>query len=148
MKQIVTILFLVLSNSAIGQTKTNTDSITVAEPIHQLRIYKIPKENRTNFHNRFSDHAIRIMKKYGFTIVATWESEYKEKVEFVYLLEWRNEDFMKMAWDNFRPRRVSATNNNNLHPQRSAGLAAAKAYFLVRSIRLKAVLPGLSMFTA
>jgi NIPSNAP len=101
MKQIVTILFLVLGNSAIGQTKSNTDSLTVVEPIHQLRIYQIPKENRANFHKRFSEHAIRIMKNYGFTIVATWESEYKEKVEFVYLLEWKNKDFMKMAWNNF-----------------------------------------------
>jgi hypothetical protein len=101
MKQIVTMLFLVLGNSAIAQTKSSTDSITVVEPIHQLRIYQIPKKNRANFHKRFSEHALRIMKKYGFTIVATWESEYKEKIDFVYLLEWKNEDSMKMAWNNF-----------------------------------------------
>jgi len=42
--------------------------------IHQLRIYEIPKQNREVFHNRFRDHAKRIMEKYDFHIVAIWES--------------------------------------------------------------------------
>ncbi|UOB19444.1 NIPSNAP family protein [Abyssalbus ytuae] len=70
-------------------------------PIHQLRIYEIPKENVKVFHERFRDHAHRIMKKYGFKIVSTWESSYESKVEFIYLLEWKDEKAMKKSWANF-----------------------------------------------
>ncbi|MGG7467623.1 hypothetical protein ACVVIH_01895 [Chryseobacterium arthrosphaerae] len=55
-------------------------------PVHQLRIYEIPKENRQVFLDRFRDHALRIMEKYGFHIIGIWESEFNEKTEFVYLL--------------------------------------------------------------
>jgi len=41
------------------------------------------------------------MKKYGFTIVVIWESEFREKTEFVYLLEWKDEHTMKMGWEGF-----------------------------------------------
>ena len=95
------ILLIALTNSAIAQTTSKSDSITLNEPVYQLRTYQIPKENRLNFHNRFKEHAYRIMKKYGFTIVGIWESEYKERIEFIYLLEWKNEDSMKAAWNNF-----------------------------------------------
>ena len=71
------------------------------QPIHQLRIYEIPEENRQAFHDRFKDHAHRIMKKYGFTIVTMWESSSEGKLEFIYLLEWPNEAAMKKAWENF-----------------------------------------------
>ncbi|MFP8892871.1 MULTISPECIES: NIPSNAP family protein [Chryseobacterium] len=70
-------------------------------PVHQLRIYEIPKENKQVFLDRFRDHALRIMKKYGFTIVSIWESEFKDKTEFVYLLEWKDEATMKTAWEGF-----------------------------------------------
>lgn len=70
-------------------------------PVHQLRIYEIPKENRAVFHERFRDHAVRIMKKYGFNIVAIWESEKDEKLEFVYLLEWKDKQTMEESWKKF-----------------------------------------------
>lgn len=75
---------------------------SVAEkPVHQLRIYEIPKENREVFHERFKDQAMRIMKKYGFNIVAIWESENDQKVEFVYLLEWKDKETMTESWKKF-----------------------------------------------
>ncbi len=39
--------------------------------IHQLRIYEIFDANKKAFHDRFRDHAMRIMAKYDFKIVAT-----------------------------------------------------------------------------
>ena len=42
--------------------------------IHQLRIYEIFEHNKSAFHERFRDHAARIMQKYGFDIVAMWEA--------------------------------------------------------------------------
>jgi hypothetical protein len=56
--------------------------------IHQLRIYEIFDSNKKAFHDRFRDHAMRIMAKYDFKIVATWESKKGNRTEFVYLLEW------------------------------------------------------------
>jgi len=37
--------------------------------IHQLRIYEIFENNKQAFHDRFRDHASRIMKSYGFDIL-------------------------------------------------------------------------------
>lgn len=73
----------------------------IEEPIHQLRIYEIFDGNKQAFHERFRDHAYRIMKSYGFSIVAFWETKNSERTEFVYLLEWRNEKEMKEAWSKF-----------------------------------------------
>jgi len=70
--------------------------------IHQLRIYEIFENNKAAFHNRFRDHAARIMKSYGFHILATWETSTEKRTEFVYLLEWPNEQAMKLAWERFR----------------------------------------------
>src|SRR6266436_6492503 len=54
--------------------------------IHQLRIYEIFDANKKAFHDRFRDHAMRIVAKYDFKIVATWESKKDNRTEFVYLL--------------------------------------------------------------
>lgn len=69
--------------------------------IHQLRIYEIFDGNRQAFHDRFRDHATRIMAKYDFEIVAMWESRHDGKLEFVYLLEWPDEATMKDRWAAF-----------------------------------------------
>jgi hypothetical protein len=71
------------------------------KPIHQLRIYTIPQKNREVFHERFRDHAHRIMKKYNFNIVTIWESVTNDKIEFVYLLEWKDKQSMEGIWKNF-----------------------------------------------
>jgi hypothetical protein len=72
-----------------------------AEPVHQLRIYEIFDGNKQAFHDRFRDHAMRIMKKYDFDIVAMWETKNGARTEFVYLLEWPDEATMKDRWARF-----------------------------------------------
>ena len=69
--------------------------------IHQLRIYEVFENNKTAFHARFRDHAARIMKTYGFSIAAMWETRYGEKTQFVYLLEWPDEATKTAAWSAF-----------------------------------------------
>ena len=72
-----------------------------AEPLHQLRIYEIFEGNKQAFHDRFRDHAQRIMARHGFDIVSMWESEGPDRTEFVYLLEWPDEAAMRSAWAAF-----------------------------------------------
>lgn len=70
--------------------------------IQQLRIYEIFEKNKIAFHARFRDHAARIMRtKYGFQIVAMWETKSGDRVEFAYLLEWPDEAAKTSAWAAF-----------------------------------------------
>ena len=69
--------------------------------IHQLRIYEIFEANKDAFHARFRDHAARIMKRYGFDIVAMWEAKRAERTEFVYLLRWLDEETKTRSWAAF-----------------------------------------------
>ena len=69
--------------------------------IHQLRIYEIFDSNKRAFHDRFRDHAMRIMAKYDFKIVATWEAKKDSRTEFVYLLEWPDTETMTDRWNKF-----------------------------------------------
>ena len=71
---------------------------TFADVVHQLRIYEIFDNNKQAFHDRFRDHAMRIMAKYDFDIVAMWEAKNGARTEFVYLLEWPDEATMKDRW--------------------------------------------------
>ena len=69
--------------------------------IHQLRIYEIFDSNKKAFHDRFREHAMRIMAKYDFKIVATWESKKDNRTEFVYLLEWPDSETLTNRWERF-----------------------------------------------
>jgi NIPSNAP len=69
--------------------------------IHQLRIYEIFDGNKKAFHDRFRDHAMRIMARYDFKIIATWETKKGDRTEFVYLLEWPDKETMKDRWAKF-----------------------------------------------
>jgi heme-degrading monooxygenase HmoA len=69
--------------------------------IHQLRIYEIFEHNKAAFHERFRDHAARIMRKYGFHIVAMWEAKGERRTEFVYVLAWPDEAAKTAAWARF-----------------------------------------------
>jgi heme-degrading monooxygenase HmoA len=69
--------------------------------IHQIRIYEIFENNKAAFHARFRDHAARIMKTYGFQIVAMWDTRAAETTQFVYLLEWPDEATKTAAWAAF-----------------------------------------------
>lgn len=74
----------------------------VAQPVQQLRIYEIFDANKAAFHARFRDHAIRIMARYNFKILSTWETQHAKRTEFVYLLEWPDETVMAEGWAKFR----------------------------------------------
>jgi heme-degrading monooxygenase HmoA len=69
--------------------------------IQQLRIYEIFEHNKAAFHERFRDHAWRIMRTYGFNIVGMWESRADGRTEFVYLLDWPDEAAKRAAWTGF-----------------------------------------------
>src|SRR3546814_13655735 len=70
-------------------------------PLQQLRIYESPRANEGVFHDRFQDHALRIMARHGFAVRSIWRSEHEGKVEFVYLLDWPDAATMKAAWAAF-----------------------------------------------
>ncbi|WP_294961420.1 NIPSNAP family protein [uncultured Flavobacterium sp.] len=93
MKKLFLIFVLLIALTAKAQNRT---------PIYQLRIYEIFENNKKEFHERFRDHAMRIMKKYNFKIISIYESKAEKKTEFVYLLEWKDESTMKKAWEDFR----------------------------------------------
>lgn len=69
--------------------------------IHQLRIYEIFEHNKAAFHNRFRDHAARIMQRYGFNIVGMWEAKTGRRTEFVWVLAWPDERVKDEAWAKF-----------------------------------------------
>jgi len=69
--------------------------------IYQLRIYEVSPDKREVFHTRFKDHALRIMKRYGFEIIALWESTSVVNFEFVYLLHWPDAATMDIQWKAF-----------------------------------------------
>jgi hypothetical protein len=69
--------------------------------IQQLRIYEIFERNKAAFHARFRDHCMRIMRSYGFRILATWEARGDRRTEFVYLLEWPDVATKEAAWRAF-----------------------------------------------
>ena len=76
------------------------DSVQVKQKIRRMA-YEIFEHNKSAFHARFRDHAARIMKTYGFNILAMWESKRDDKTEFVYLLSWPAEETMRQAWSGF-----------------------------------------------
>ena len=69
--------------------------------INQLRTYQIFPETAVAFHDRFRDHAARIMARHGFRIQAMWETGEGETLAFVYLLAWTDEDEMTARWSSF-----------------------------------------------
>ena len=44
---------------------------------------------------------MRIMAKYDFQIIATWESKKDKRTEFVYLIEWPDRETMADRWEKF-----------------------------------------------
>ena len=53
------------------------------------------------FHERFRDHAARIMARHGFQIQTMWECKTEARTEFVYLLQLPDEATLKAAWASF-----------------------------------------------
>lgn len=75
---------------------------TAPAAIYQLRVYQLFEPSKGVFHARFRDHAMAIMRRHGFDIVATWEATRDGKPEFVYLLRWKDDTTMKASWTAFR----------------------------------------------
>ena len=96
-----TILIASIVILTVGVTGGSFASADEQKVVHQLRIYEIFDSNKKAFHDRFRDHALRIMAKYDFKIVATWESKKDDRIEFVYLLEWPDKDTMTDRWAKF-----------------------------------------------
>ncbi len=69
--------------------------------INQLRIYEIFPDTAEAFHQRFRDHAARIMARHGFRILSMWEDRREDSLAFAYLLAWEDEEAMRIAWDAF-----------------------------------------------
>ncbi|WP_417462769.1 NIPSNAP family protein [Kordiimonas sp.] len=97
----LSIALLISATIGLSAPMVQANEATSEGPVHQLRIYQIFENNKQAFHDRFRDHADRIMKEYGFNIVAMWEAKTAEKTEFVYLLKWPSEAAMKEAWAGF-----------------------------------------------
>ncbi|UHQ22483.1 NIPSNAP family protein [Lysobacter sp. 5GHs7-4] len=97
------LLALALLTGALAPppARAETETAGAATPIHQLRIYRVHAGNEGPFHDRFRDHALRIMARHRFDVVATWQAKSDAGTEFVYLLQWPDAAAMKSAWDAF-----------------------------------------------
>ncbi|UZD69337.1 NIPSNAP family protein [Brucella sp. JSBI001] len=80
---------------------TTEDRSNGERMIQQLRVYEIFERNKAAFHARFRDHAVRIMERHDFHIVAMWEAKTDGRTEFVYLLQWPDEATMTDRWQRF-----------------------------------------------
>jgi NIPSNAP len=92
---------VILTVGVIVSQRSLTRAGEAQKVIHQLRIYEIFDSNKKAFHDRFRDHAMRIMAKYDFKIVATWESTKDNRTDFIYLLEWPDKEAMTDRWEKF-----------------------------------------------
>ena len=90
-----------LATISLGAHADSTSCAKRWRPIHQLRIYELNPANRDNFHRRFQDHALPIMRRHGFDIVDIWESDTVSKLQFVYVLAWPDEETMESRWKSF-----------------------------------------------
>lgn len=91
----------ILASASASIAAQEQPQAPAGEVIHQLRIYEIFEHNKAAFHERFRDHAVRIMRRHGFTILSMWEARTDTRTEFVYLLEWPDEATMKAQWTKF-----------------------------------------------
>jgi len=98
---VAAVICVASASSAASSQTPGAGAAAARNVIHQLRIYEIFDGNKKAFHERFRDHAMRIMARYGFKIVATWESRTEDRTEFVYLLEWPDRETMKDRWAKF-----------------------------------------------
>ena len=91
-----------LAYAALALTQPSSDlALCPLGGVQQLRLYEIFEGNKGALHDRFRDHTVRIMKRYGFDIVALWETSHGGRTELAYLLDWPDEATMKKAWAGF-----------------------------------------------
>lgn len=92
---------VLLALTALGVTDATASANARETHVYQLRIYEIFERNKAAFHDRFRDHAARIMARHDFDIVAMWEAQGESGPEFVYLLRWPSEAAMEERWAEF-----------------------------------------------
>jgi heme-degrading monooxygenase HmoA len=78
-----------------------TQEQAISRSVYQLRIYEVSPDKKEIFHDRFKNHALRIMKRYGFEVVALWESSSVINFEFIYILKWSDAVTMERQWKLF-----------------------------------------------
>jgi len=81
--------------------RNSGDSYVGGGDMFQLRVYKVNPKKRVDFHDRFKNHAMRIMKTYDFNIVAMWEVLTESEMEFIYILDWADVEVMERQWQAF-----------------------------------------------
>jgi hypothetical protein len=86
---------------ALGGLSRPVAAAEQAPVIHQLRVYEIFDKNKQAFHTRFREHAMRIMAKYDFKILAVWETQHNGRTEFAYLLQWPDRATLTDRWAKF-----------------------------------------------
>ena len=91
----------ILSAASTSPAASEAPGLCPLGGFQQLRIYEIFDTNKAAFHARFRDHAHRIMKRYGFNVLAVWETKQGERTELVYLLQWPDEAAMRRSWETF-----------------------------------------------
>lgn len=69
--------------------------------LYELRTYETFNHNKKAFHERFEQHAMRIMNTYGFKIIGCWDEEIGEMQNFSYLLAWDDLNERQAAWAKF-----------------------------------------------
>ena len=99
--RLLILLTVILTVGVIVPQRSLSRAAEQQSVIHQLRIYEIFDSNKKAFHDRFRDHAMRIMDRYDFNIVAAWESKNDNRTEFIYLLEWPDNETMADRWQKF-----------------------------------------------
>jgi NIPSNAP len=105
--------------------------------IQQLRIYEIFERNKAAFHARFRDHAMRIMRTYGFEFIAMGETTTDRRTEFVYLLSWPDVATKEAAWRDFMAdaewkeiKRVTAAEHGDLVGEIEDRVLVPTTYFM------------------
>jgi heme-degrading monooxygenase HmoA len=86
---------------AEGRKPNMTEEQSESQSVYQLRIYEVSLDKKEAFHARFKNHALRIMKRYGFEAVALWESSSVTNFEFIYILKWTDVATMDRQWKLF-----------------------------------------------
>lgn len=101
MTSITGLTLALLSTSALSQAAEDFVCKSNGPRLHQLRVYEIIRDKREPFHQRFKEHALRIMKRHGFKVLDMWESDTVDKLQFIYLLEWTDAKTMEAKWKDF-----------------------------------------------
>ena len=98
------LIFLTASSQSINAENPVPCSSNNRE-IQQLRIYELDRSKSKDafdaFHVRFRDQALRIMKRHGFKVLDIWVSNSPDKIEYIYLLSWPNENVLESSWKSF-----------------------------------------------